>query len=161
MAESFIVLGDSPINLSPASSSHIANSPNLAANLHSILSSRTPVSHPLCVDCTGMLQVELQKELEELTRERDAYLNFEKGINRNRDDIKSKRRKSSDELGEHNLEGDEEEWQDLTKRKKELEGEEARLKRILAEKENELHAMRDEELRVKEEEEELDRLETE
>jgi beclin 1 len=108
-----------------------------------------------------MLQVELQKELEELSRERDAYINFEKGINRNRDDIKGKRRISSDGLGEHDVEGSEDEWKDLTKRKKELEGEEARLKRILAEKENELHAMRDEEIRVKGEEEEVDRLETE
>lgn len=108
-----------------------------------------------------MLQAELQKELEELSRERDAYLGFEKGIHRNRDDIKGKRRQSTDGLGEYNIEGDEEEWQELTKRKKELEGEEGRLKRILAEKENELHAMRDEGLRVKEEEDEVERLETE
>lgn len=106
-----------------------------------------------------MLQVELQKELEELSRERDAYIHFEKGIMRNREDIKGKR--TVEGLGEHDLEGDEEEWQDLTKRVKELEGEEVRLRKVLAERERELDKRRKEEQEIAEEEREVDRLETE
>lgn len=177
MAESFILLGESVANVSvgagaaAGSSRHPHSSPDLAANLHSILSSRTPISHPLCVDCTGMLQVELQKELEELSRERDAYINFERGILRNREEIKSgskaKRRKSveNDEagmgLGEYDLEGDEDEWRDLSAERDKLEAEEARLMRILEEKERQLDAVREEEQHVKEEEKEVERQETE
>jgi beclin 1 len=161
VAESFILLGESTINLPSASPNHVTNSPNLAANLHAILSSRTPISHPLCVDCTSMLQAELQKELEELSRERDAYIHFEKGILRNREDIKGKRRQSVEGLGEHDIEGDEDEWQDLTNRVSDLEDETVKLRRILAEKEQELDARRQEEQEIAEEEREVDRLETE
>ena len=120
-----------------------------------------------------MLQTGLQKELEELSRERDAYINFERGISRNQEDLKSrkganvgsKRRKSSDNrsegLGEFDLEGDEEEWDDLTRRRGELESEEERLIRMLEGKEKELAAAKEEEKRAKEEEKEVERQETE
>jgi beclin 1 len=108
-----------------------------------------------------MLQVELQKELEELSKERDAYIHFEKGILRNREDIKGKRRKSGDGLGEFDVEGSEEEWQELTKRMEDLEGEEAKLRKVLAEKEKELDERRKEEKAILEEEKEMDRMETE
>ena len=108
-----------------------------------------------------MIQVELQKELEELSRERDAYIHFEKGILRNREDIKGKRRKSVEGLAEHDLEGDEDEWQDLTKRVAELEEEEVKLRKVLAEKERELGERRKEEEEIAEEEREVDRLEKE
>ena len=108
-----------------------------------------------------MLQVELQKELEELSRERDAYINFEKGILRNREDMKGKRRQSTEGLGEYDLEGDEDEWQDLTKRVTELDEEEAKLRKVLAEKEQELEDRRKKEQQMDDKEREVDRLETE
>jgi beclin 1 len=108
-----------------------------------------------------MLQAELQKELEEISRERDAYIHFEKGILRNREDIKGKRRQSVEGLGEHDLEGDEDEWQDLTKRVTELEDEEVKLRKVLAERERELEQRRKEEQEIADEEREVDRLETE
>jgi beclin 1 len=108
-----------------------------------------------------MLQAELQKELEELSRERDAYINFEKGILRNREDVKGKRRESVEGLGEHDIEGDEDEWQDLTKRVTELEDEEVKLRKVLAERERELEQRRKEEQEMAEEAKEVDRLETE
>jgi beclin 1 len=108
-----------------------------------------------------MLQAELQKELEEISRERDAYIHFEKGILRNREDIKGKRRQSVEGLGEHDLEGDEDEWQDLTKRVTELEDEEVKLRKVLAERERELEQRRKEEQEMADEEREVDRLETE
>jgi beclin 1 len=108
-----------------------------------------------------MIQAELQKELEEISRERDAYIHFEKGILRNREDIKGKRRQSVEGLGEHDLEGDEDEWQDLTKRVTELEDEEVKLRKVLAERERELEQRRKEEQEIADEEREVDRLETE
>jgi len=108
-----------------------------------------------------MLQAELQKELEEISRERDAYIHFEKGILRNREDIKGKRRQSVEGLGEHDIEGDEDEWQELTQRVTELEGEEVKLRKVLAERERELEQRRKEEQEMAEEEREVDRLETE
>jgi beclin 1 len=108
-----------------------------------------------------MLQAELQKELEEISRERDAYIHFEKGILRNREDIKGKLRQSVEGLGEHDIEGDEDEWQELTKRVTELEDEEVKLRKVLAERERELEQRRKEEQEMSDEEREVDRLETE
>lgn len=122
-----------------------------------------------------MLQTGLQKELEELSRERDAYINFERGILRNQEDLKKRksgegikrRRKSTSQVGEEeglaefDLEGDQVEWEELTRRRGELETEEERLIRILEEKEKELATAKEEEKRVKEEEKEVERQETE
>jgi beclin 1 len=129
----------------------------------------------MCIECTTLLQVELQKELEELSRERDAYIEFQKGVLRNRDSLAKKhshgktartraKRDSEDEeegLGEYDMEGTPEEWDELVKRKKELEEEEEELTRLLAEKERELEKAREEEHRVKEEEAEMDKREDE
>jgi len=174
VAESFILLSNSQLPSSHAGPSNWQtpgpSHENLAQNLHEILSSQTPVDHPLCVECTGLLQSELQKQLEELTREREAYLAFERGILRNREDLRSgRRRKKSlvseddepDRLGESDIEGTEEEWAELIARKKELEKEEKELIKVLAEKEKALEAVRAQERKVQQEELEMDRLEEE
>ncbi|KAL2755096.1 hypothetical protein ACRALDRAFT_2106497 [Sodiomyces alcalophilus JCM 7366] len=44
--------------------------------LFEILSSRSDIDHPVCVECTEMLVEGLQKKLETATRERDAYISF-------------------------------------------------------------------------------------
>ena len=44
--------------------------------LFEILSARSDIDHPICVDCTEVLLEELQKKLEATTRERDAYIAF-------------------------------------------------------------------------------------
>jgi beclin 1 len=46
------------------------------AKLFEILSARSDIDHPVCVDCTEVLLEELQKKLETTTRERDAYIAF-------------------------------------------------------------------------------------
>lgn len=99
------------------------------------------------MECTGLFQKELQRELEDLTRERDAYINFERTI-----------RKRAEGEG---IIGEEEEWDALLKRKEELAAEEAELRRQLRDKEDELAAVREEERRVKQEEEAIDREEAE
>lgn len=117
-----------------------------------------------------MLQLELQKELEELSRERDAYIEFQRGIVRNRESLGKKgRRKSTAEaagkdegvLEGYDVEGTDEEWDELQRRKRELVKEEDRLRKMLAEKEKELEAARKDEARVKQEEEQMDKDEEE
>ena len=44
--------------------------------LFEILSARSDIDHPVCVECTELLLEELQKKLEAATRERDAYVGF-------------------------------------------------------------------------------------
>ena len=110
-----------------------------------------------------MLQSELQKQLEELGQERDAYIAFEQGILRNRDNLMSGRKveRNKDELGEYDIEGTHEEWESLIRRKKELESEEERLRKVLEEKEKEFESVRADEKRVKREEEQVEREEEE
>lgn len=48
------------------------------AKLFEILSARSDIDHPVCVDCTEVLVEEMQKRLESVIRERDAYVNFVK-----------------------------------------------------------------------------------
>jgi len=46
------------------------------AKLFEIVSSRSDIDHPICVECSDVLVEELQKKLEGLGRERDAYVSF-------------------------------------------------------------------------------------
>ncbi|KAJ9094056.1 hypothetical protein QFC21_006157 [Naganishia friedmannii] len=81
----------------PSRSSHASSSSskssttkqNLTTSLLSLLTSRTPNDHPLCSDCAKSLQDQLQSRLEDIQRERDAYISFERNFQEN------KRRKAS------------------------------------------------------------------
>ena len=155
----------------------MAENETLTANLHAILSSRTPISHPLCTECTTLLQVELQKELEELSRERDAYIEFQRGVIRNRETLGKHRPdgggasrgkgsrdgtgQNEDGLGAYDIEGTEEEWDALVRRKKELEREEEKLRAALEEQERELERAEEEAERVEREEAAMERSEDE
>lgn len=48
--------------------------------LFEILSARSDIDHPICVECTEMLVDGLQKRLEATARERDAYASFLKQV---------------------------------------------------------------------------------
>lgn len=48
--------------------------------LHEILSSRSDIDHPICVECTDMLVEGLQKKLEAANKEREAYVGYLKEI---------------------------------------------------------------------------------
>lgn len=128
--------------------------PALAAKLDALLSSRTAIDHPLCTECTGLFQAELQRELEELTRERDAYINFERGL---------RKRADADSLGDDStgLVGTSDEWDALLARKQELEDEEHALRLSLQERETELAAVKEDEERVRVEEAAVEREESE
>lgn len=49
--------------------------------LYEILSSRSDIDHPICVECTELLVDGLQRRLETATKERDAYVGFLKQVN--------------------------------------------------------------------------------
>ncbi|TVY84142.1 Vacuolar protein sorting-associated protein atg6 [Lachnellula suecica] len=51
------------------------------SRLFEILSARSDIDHPVCVECTEMLVEGLQKRLETATKERDAYVGFLKQVN--------------------------------------------------------------------------------
>lgn len=137
-------------------------------SLLSLLTSRTPNDHPLCSDCAKSLQDQLQSRLEDIQRERDAYISFERSFQEN------KRRKasaSSDGPGElqdgkakaESSEGiplrtsvydtfTEEEFHQLQQRKAELEAKNATLVAELAKLEAESAEIAEEERLVAEEE---------
>jgi len=54
-----------------------------ASRLFEILSARSDIDHPVCVECTEMLVTGLQRRLEAATKERDAYVGFLKQVNGN------------------------------------------------------------------------------
>lgn len=131
---------------SPSRVDSPANQPQLAARLDSLLSSRTNIDHPLCTECTGLFQAALQRQLESLTQERDAYIAYERGLR--------KRGTKVDEptADDSALVGTSDEWDALISRKRELEDEERALRQTLKTKEDELARVRDDEARVKAEE---------
>ena len=53
------------------------------SRLFEILSSRSDIDHPVCVECTELLVERLQQRLETATKEQDAYAGFLKQVNAN------------------------------------------------------------------------------
>jgi beclin 1 len=51
------------------------------SRLFEILSARSDIDHPICVECTEMLVDGLQRRLDAATRERDAYSGYLKQVN--------------------------------------------------------------------------------
>lgn len=91
--ESFVMLTESQVRPSPSSdssatggsspdqdkslvSSHLRHS----ENIYNLLSSKTEIDHPLCSDCADLLQDAMTKQLEEVKKERERYLAFEKQV---------------------------------------------------------------------------------
>ncbi|KAH0557064.1 hypothetical protein GP486_005145 [Trichoglossum hirsutum] len=52
-----------------------------ANRLFEVLSSRSDIDHPICVECTELLAEGMQKRLGNTARERDAYVEFLKKLN--------------------------------------------------------------------------------
>lgn len=52
-----------------------------ATRLFEILSARSDIDHPICVECTDLLIDGLQKRLQTAVKERDAYISFLKTLN--------------------------------------------------------------------------------
>ncbi|ORZ03492.1 autophagy protein Apg6-domain-containing protein [Syncephalastrum racemosum] len=56
----------------------------VANRLFNIMSSKSSVDHPMCLECTDMLLENLEKQLEDASRERDCYIDFLKKVKDNR-----------------------------------------------------------------------------
>lgn len=52
-----------------------------STRLFEIVSARSDIDHPICVECTEMLVEGLQKRLAGATKERDAYISFLRSLN--------------------------------------------------------------------------------
>lgn len=52
-----------------------------ATRLFEIVSARSDIDHPICVECTELLVEGLQKRLKESTKDRDAYIYFLRNLN--------------------------------------------------------------------------------
>ncbi len=68
-----------------------------AARLFEILSARSDIDHPVCVECTEILIEGLQTRLQHVTKERDAFVEFLKKVN---EDVptEEEKRKAEEEL---------------------------------------------------------------
>jgi beclin 1 len=75
----------------------LSNQMETTARLFEVLSARSDIDHPICAECTELLVDGLQKRLSNVTRERDAYIDFLKKLN---SEIPSEdeRRKAEEEL---------------------------------------------------------------
>lgn len=58
----------------------------VANRLFNIISSKSSIDHPMCQECTDLLLESLERELEDVSRERDAYIEFFAKIKENRVD---------------------------------------------------------------------------
>ncbi|EPS31534.1 hypothetical protein PDE_06489 [Penicillium oxalicum 114-2] len=58
-----------------------ANQVNKTGRLFEIISSRSDIDHPICVECTDSLVEALKKRLVGSTKERDAYISFLRTLN--------------------------------------------------------------------------------
>ncbi|KAF5389458.1 hypothetical protein D9757_004257 [Collybiopsis confluens] len=66
---------------SPPLSHHLRST----VRLFNLISSRTDIDHPLCTECTQVLLVSLQRQLDETKKERDGYIAFEKEVRKERE----------------------------------------------------------------------------
>lgn len=128
---------------------------NLTSALFDLISSKTPVDHPICEDCAKRLQEMLQDQLDDLQRERDAYIYYEKEWTQRMKRYKNLEREREEGNGENgfNSENENDAYRPLTDEEwLELEEEKRKLNLEYKEMVNELARLEDEEAKVKEEE---------
>ncbi|KAJ5765686.1 hypothetical protein N7520_005245 [Penicillium odoratum] len=65
----------------PQEEGSFANQIERTTRLFEIVSARSDIDHPICVECTDMLVEGLQKRLAGATKERDAYISFLRSLN--------------------------------------------------------------------------------
>lgn len=58
-----------------------SNQVEKTTRLFEIVSARSDIDHPICVECTDLLVEGLQKQLAGATKERDAYISFLRSLN--------------------------------------------------------------------------------
>ena len=63
------------------SKSALSHQMKVSAKLFDVLSSKSDIDHPICMECTELLIDGLSKRLVNVTKERDAYVEFLKRVN--------------------------------------------------------------------------------
>jgi beclin 1 len=71
-----------PRNQNP---SHISHHLRSTLRLFNLLSTRTDIDHPLCTECSQILLNSLRRQLDEIKKERDGYIAFEKEVRKEKD----------------------------------------------------------------------------
>lgn len=56
----------------------------VANRVFDIMSSKSSVDHPMCQECTDMLLESLEKQMSDVGKERDSYIEFMKKVKDNR-----------------------------------------------------------------------------
>ncbi|KAI7878950.1 APG6-domain-containing protein [Lichtheimia hyalospora FSU 10163] len=113
----------------------------VANRLFNIISSKSSIDHPMCQECTDLLLESLEKELEDVGRERDAYIEFFAKIKENR--VDDDMRQELEHVVEQLKEAEKEALAELTK----VQGEHELVQQELEELERELKALDDREER--------------
>ncbi len=72
--------GNMPQDLSNDPKQSLSHQIESTTRLFEILSSRSDIDHPICIECTDLLLSSLQSRLSTSTKERDAYINFLKSL---------------------------------------------------------------------------------
>ena len=65
--------------------SHISHHLRSTLRLFNLLSTRTDIDHPLCTECSQILLNSLRRQLDEIKKERDGYIAFEKEVRKEKE----------------------------------------------------------------------------
>ena len=89
--DSFVVLTESQVQPTPSGSQHEKNDSlshhlEVSQKIYNLLSNHTEVDHPLCTDCAELLQEAMTKQLEQVKKERERYLSYEKELGQVKED---------------------------------------------------------------------------
>jgi beclin 1 len=136
----------------PVASSVNVSSTETVERLLYALSSSTGIDHPLCSSCASVLQRILQDKLEDVQKERDAYISFER-------EWQATKKAEKEAAPDGVVESDADVCAKLEKTNKQLEENALRLIEELKGEEEEERLLDVELLEVQQEEEELERQE--
>lgn len=59
---------------------HLSDQMERISKLFEVISARSDIDHPICIECSDLLVEEMQKKLEAANREKDAYVNYLKEL---------------------------------------------------------------------------------
>lgn len=134
-----------------AGSGDVSSTESVERLLYS-LSSSTGIDHPLCSSCASVLQRILQDKLEDVQKERDAFISFER-------EYQAAKKAEKEAAADGVIESEAEICANLERKNKQLKEDTARLIQELKEEEEEERVLNAELLKVEQEEEELERQE--
>lgn len=70
-----------PLGVDEAGENSLSQRMKVSSRIFEVLSARSDIDHPICSECTEMILENLQKRLNNTSRERDAYVKYLKEVN--------------------------------------------------------------------------------